>query len=243
MAEEIFLSVIIPAFNEEKRLPKTLEKIDNYLKNQSYQYEILVVNDGSRDGTAKIVRDLESKIKNLRLIDNKENRGKGYVVRQGMLAAQGIFRLFTDADNSTSIEQVEKMFPYFEEGYDIVIGSRRVKGAILDPPQPFYRQILGEIFAFLTHILIGTWEIKDSQCGFKGFTKKVVQDVFPRCRIDRFAFDPEILIVARKRGYKIKEMPVLWRNDPESKVKFNSMVKMAIDLLKIRWNIIKKVYD
>ena len=182
-------------------------------------------------------------IKNLRLIDNKTNQGKGAVVRQGMLEAKGDFRLFTDADNSTSIDQVEKMWPYFKEGYDIVIGSRDVKGAVLDPPQPWIRNvILGEGFKLLRKIVAGLWGIQDTQCGFKCFKKEAAEDAFPKCRINRFAFDPEILIIARKMGYKIKEVPVYWKNDPDSKVKPKWIINMAVDLLKIRWNLIKGAY-
>ena len=265
------LSVIIPAYNEEKRLPRTLEEIDRYLRKQTvaeaspqlpersagremnevqrtpprsasprsvYDYEILVVSDGSKDKTVEIVRGLTPVIKNLRLIDNKENNGKGYVVRQGMLEAKGDFRLFTDADNSTSIDQVEKMWPYFKEGYDIVIGSRDVKGAVLDPPQDLLRRFVGEAFKLFRKIIVGLWEAEDTQCGFKCFTKKAAENIFPKCKINRFAFDPEFLIIGKSLGYKIKEIPVYWRNDPESKVKFKSMVKMSLDLLQIRWDLI-----
>ena len=239
----MYLSVIIPAYNEEKRLSKTLEEIDKYLSKQSYDYEILVVNDGSKDKTAQVIRDRVSVIQNLRLIDNKKNNGKGYVVRQGMLEAEGEYRIFTDADNSTSIDQVEKMWPYFEAGFDIVFGSRDAKGAILDLPQSPLRRFLGEVFGFLTNLIVGTWGIADSQCGFKCFTKKAAENIFPKCKINRFAFDPEFFMIAKKLGYKIKEIPVYWENDPESKVKFKWMVNMGIDLLKIRWNIITKKYD
>lgn len=252
------LSVIIPAYNEEKRIPKTLAEIDKYLRNQKYDYEIIVISDGSKDKTGEVVKGLLPKIKNLRLIDNKKNHGKGYVVRQGLLEAKGDYRLFTDADNSTSVDQVEKMWPYLkgacpesaegacpepaEGGYDIVIGSRDAKGAVLDPPQPFKRKVLGDIFRLLTQIICGTWGILDSQCGFKGFTKKSAEAILPKCKIDRFAFDPEILILAGKSGYKIKEIPINWKNDPESKVKFSSMLKMFKDLFRIRLNLIKRVY-
>ena len=240
---EIHLSVIIPAYNEEKRLPKTLEEIDKYLSKQNYDYEILVVNDGSKDKTAEVVRCLTPGVKHLRLIDNKENYGKGYVVRQGMLEAKGEYRIFTDADNSTSIDQIEKMWPEFKQGYDIVIGSRDVKGAVLNPPQSWLRNvILGEGFKLIRKIIIGLWEIEDSQCGFKGFTDRAANEIFPRCKINRFAFDPEILVIAKKLGYKIKEIPVYWRNDLQSKVEFKSMIKMLIDLFKIRLNLIKGIY-
>lgn len=238
----VYLSVIIPAYNEEKRLTKTLIEIDKYLKAQSYDYEIIVVNDGSKDETGKVVKELFSEIENLRLIDNKDNHGKGYVVRQGMLDAQGKFRIFTDADNSTSINQIEKMWPEFEKGFDVVIGSRDIKGAVLDPPQSWSRILLGNTFNLLVQILCGLWGIWDTQCGFKCLTAEAVKDIFPKCRINRFAFDPEILVVAKKSGYKIKEIPVYWRNDPDSKVKLKSMMKMGIDLLKIRWSLITRKY-
>jgi len=234
----MYLSIIIPAYNEEKRISKTLLDINKYLKTKNYDYEIIVVNDGSKDKTADAVRDLQEEVANLKLIDNKENHGKGFVVRQGILEAKGDYRLFTDADNSTTIDQVEKLLPFFSQGYDIVIGSRDAKGAVLANPQPWYRRILGEVFNLFVQIIVGLWGIWDSQCGFKILTAKAGQDILPRCKIDRWAFDPEILIIAKKMGYKIKEAPVVWVNDLESKVKFKGMIRMGIDLLRIRWNII-----
>ncbi|MCD6550583.1 glycosyltransferase family 2 protein [bacterium] len=236
------LSVIIPAYNEEKRIVHTLEDIDKYLSTQDYDYEIIVVNDGSQDRTSDVVRGATERIRNLRLIDNKQNRGKGFVVRQGMLEAKGEFRLFTDADNSTTIDHIEKFWPYFKKGFDIVIGSRVVKGAILDPPQSWFRRQTGRTFRLLTNIFTGLWEIKDTQCGFKCFTKKAVEDIFPCCQIDRFSFDVEMLVIAKLFGYKIKEVPIRWVNDPHSKVKFKNMVKMGLDLLRIRLNLIKGLY-
>ena len=253
------LSVIIPAYNEEKRLPKTLREIDDYLRKQNYDSEIIVVSDGSKDKTVEVAKNLMSEInpstelrvdaeqsrsiKNLRVIEFKENQGKGFGVKEGMLAALGNFRLFTDADNSTPIFQIEKIWPEFEKGADIVIGSRDIKGAILDPPQPLFRRLTGEVFKYLRKIIVDLWEIEDSQCGFKCFTKKAAEDIFPKCKINRFAFDPEILLVAKKSGYKIKEIPIYWKNDLQSKVKLKSMIKMLLDLFKIRLNEIKGEYD
>ncbi|MDP3093461.1 MAG: glycosyltransferase family 2 protein [bacterium] len=236
------LSVIIPAYNEERRLPKTLGEIDVYLKRQTFDYEIIVVSDGSKDGTAAVVRGLASVIQNLRLIDNKENHGKGYVVRQGLLGAGGDYRLFTDADNSTAISEIEKMWPELEKGIEIVIGSRDIKGAIIEPPQPFYRVMLGNIFNLIVQAILGLWGIWDTQCGFKIMSASACQKILPKCRIDRWAFDPEILVLAKKMGYKIGQTPVRWANDPESKVKFKGMVRMLLEVLQIRWNMIRGRY-
>lgn len=237
------LSVIIPAYNEAKRIGRTLTAINEYLSKQKYDYEILVVENGSTDETVTVVKQKMDEIKNLKLITGRKGYGKGFAVREGMLEAKGDYRIFTDADNSTPIEQIEKMWPEFEKGYDVVIGSRDVKGAILDPPQPWWRKlILGQGFKIYRKLILGLWSIKDTQCGFKGFTKKAAEEIFPLCRINHFAFDPEVLIIAQKLGYKIKEIPIYWKNDPNSTVKFSSIFKMAIDLLKIRLNLIRGVY-
>ncbi len=240
--ENLRLSVVVPSYNEGERIPQTLKALDAYLKKQNYSYEIIVVSDGSKDDTAKVVEKQKETVANLRLIANIENHGKGYVVRQGMLEARGEYRLFTDSDNSTPIEQVEKMWPYFDQGFDIVIGSRDAKGAVLDPPQPMLRRFLGEGFGLLTNMIVGTWGIQDTQCGFKAMTAKAAEEILPLCRIERFAFDPEILAIAKLKKLKIKEIPVLWKNDTRSTVKFSSMVKMFFDLFKVRLNMIKGVY-
>jgi len=238
------LSVIIPAYNEEKRIEKTLKEIDVYLSRQNFDYEILVVDNGSKDRTREIVRELQGgRIKGLRLIE-RNSGGKGKAVSAGMLEAIGDFRIFTDADNSTSIDQIEKMWPEFQNGYNVVIGSRDIKGAVLNPPQPWIRQILlGEGFKLYRKIIIGLWGIEDTQCGFKGFTGKAAEEIFPKSKIGHFAFDPEILVLAQKFGYKIKEIPTIWKNDLDSKVKLGSIIKMALDLIKIKWNLITKKYN
>ena len=237
------LSLIIPAYNEEKKLPKTLTKVDSYLRTRDYDYEILVVNDGSGDKTVEIAKNLIPGIKNLRVTGYNRNQGKGYAVRFGMMEAKGDFRLFSDADNSTSVDQVEKMWPEIEKGADIVIGSRDIKGAVLDPPQPWIRQmLLGEGFKLFRKLVLGLWKIEDTQCGFKCFSKEAAENIFPKCRISRFAFDPEILIIAEKMGYEIKEIPVYWKNDLESKVKFKSILKIALDLFVIKLNSLRGFY-
>ncbi len=237
------LSVIIPAYNEEKRLPKTLEAIDSYLSRQTYTYEILVVNDGSKDQTVDIVKELSSFIKDLRLIDNKENHGKGYVVRQGIFEAKGECRLFTDADNSTSIEQVEKMWPELKNGFEVVIGSRDIKGAVITARQPWYRQLVGEIGNIKIQFIAGLWGIKDTQCGFKIFTAKAANEIFSRCKTNRWGFDVEALVVAKKLGFKIKEIPVVWENNADSRVRPGAYFKTLVEVLQIRRNLILGQYD
>ncbi len=242
--KRVHLSVIIPAYNEEKRLPKTLREINNYLKRQTYTSEIIVVSDGSSDKTVEVTRDLIPEINNLKVLEFKQRLGKGFGVKEGIFEAKGEYRVFTDADNSTSIDQVEKMWPQFEAGYDIVIGSRDIKGAVLAVPQPWIRKVLlGGGFKLVRKIIIGLWEIQDTQCGFKGFKEKAAQDIFSRITIRHFGFDPEVLVIAKKLGYKIKEIPITWVNDAQSKVKFKSMVKMLFETLKIRQNMILGKYE
>ncbi len=228
------LSVVIPAYNEEHRIAKTLEAVDGFLKNQQFDYEILVVNDGSKDGTASVVKNMEAQMKNARLIDNQENHGKGWVVKQGMLAATGDIRLFMDADNSTTVDQVMPMLPYFERGEDIVLGSRRIKGSVIAIHQPGFRDFLGGVFRTIVHTFVPLG-VTDSQCGFKAFSAAAARAVFPRQRIFRWAFDVEILAIAKKLKFKFKEVPVRWVNDTESHVKFMGMVNMLFEVLLIRW--------
>ncbi|MDO8654959.1 MAG: glycosyltransferase family 2 protein, partial [bacterium] len=235
-------SVIIPAYNEAERIPSTLKAVDEYLRKQSYDYEILVVNDGSKDNTADVVQQMTGSVKDLRLVDRNENRGKGYSVKQGMLAATGDFRLFMDADNSTSVDQVERMWKEFEKGFEVVIGSRDIKGAELPVPQSWVRRRLGDIFNLIVQTISGLWGMWDTQCGFKGFTRKAAEELFSRATIDRWAFDVEILVLAKKRKYKIQEVPVRWINDPNSRVKLSGMIKMLFEVLKIRINLWKGIY-
>ncbi len=234
----MYLSVIIPAFNEENRIGNTLLEAGRYLSGKDFDYEIIVVNDGSRDKTAELVKELKGKIANLKLIDNKENMGKGFAVRQGMMASEGECRIFIDADNSTLINCIDDVLVFFRKGYDIVIGSRKIQNAKIIVFQPFIRRALGRIFILLAAAIIGLDKIEDTQCGFKALTSGAAKDILPKCRINRWAFDPEILIIARKNGYKIKEVPVVWQDNKNSRIKFLAMLGMAIDLFKIKWNLI-----
>lgn len=240
-----YLSVIIPAYNEGERIIKTIQRISEYLQKQNYSYEILVVSDGSKDETAEIISNLKSQISNLNLIDRKENKGKGYTVREGMLAAKGQIRLFTDADNSTDISYFEKMMPLFESGYDIVISTRDSKdavGASQEVPQPWYKRLMGNLGNLYIQILAvpGIW---DTQNGFKAFTAEAAEKIFCLAKIERWAFDVEALALARKFKYKIGIIPVHWINDPKSHVKLSGYFKVLLDVLKIRWNLISGKYE
>ena len=240
--QKVFLSVIIPAYDEEKRIPQTLLVIDKYLSVQKYSCEILVVDSGSTDKTASVVNNLTKLIKNLRLINLPENRGKGWAVTQGMLASSGKYRLFTDADNSTSIEHFSKMQPFLEQGYDIVIGSRALRESVIAVPQSLFKRLLGKAGNLFIQ-LVAVWGIWDTQCGFKVFEEKAANDIFSRLTIPGWGFDVETLAIARLRGYKIKEMPVRWVNDPLSHVTVRSYFQVLFETMKVRLNLLRKKYD
>jgi len=229
------LSVIIPAYNEEHQIKVTLETIYNYFSHQDYSWEAIVVSDGSSDKTVEMVSEFISNKPEFSLIANTLNHGKGFVVRQGMLQAQGDFRLFTDADNSTSIEQVGKFWSCFDEGYDIVIGSIEVPGAVINERAQWYRRLLGRYSKYLIRIVAGLWKIHDTQRGFKCFNAKSARDIFSRTKIDRFGFDIEVLALAKKMGYKIKELPVIWNNPGGSSVHLKDYFATLKDLFRIRW--------
>ena len=243
--KNIYLSVIIPAYNESKRITNTLLDIDLYLSKQKYDYEIVVVDDGSKDNTVKVVNELTQLVKNLRIIDNKENHGKGWVVRQGMLESLGQIRLFMDADNATTINHFEKMIPLFEQGYSVVVGSRDNKdaaGAKQAVPQSFFKRLLGNSGNLLIQFLAvpGIW---DTQCGFKAFTNKVAEDIFRLSLINRWGFDIEALALAKKLKHKIGIIPVNWINDPNSRVTLRGYLNTFRELFKIKWNLIIGKYD
>jgi glycosyltransferase involved in cell wall biosynthesis len=238
-----YLSIIIPAYNEAERLPHTLVDIDKRLSAADYSYEIVVVNDGSTDATATIVKNMAKMVKNLKLIDLRQNSGKGSAVRQGMLLSTGKIRLFTDADNSTSIDQFEKMMPLFKEGADVVIGSRAAKGSVLAPAEPWYRQVPGKIGNLVFQSVLGLWGIWDTQCGFKAFTEEAAERVFNISVVEGWGFDVEILALAKRMGYKIREIPVHWTNDTRSHVKASAYLKVLRETGTIRWRLWKHQYS
>jgi dolichyl-phosphate beta-glucosyltransferase len=228
------LSVIIPAYNEEKRLPGTLDQVLAYLVQQPYSYEVLVVDDGSRDATREIVARFAAESACVRLVEYGGNRGKGYAVRQGMRAATGERILMSDADLSTPIEELETLAARLEDGFDIAIGSRALPESNLAVRQPPLRELIGRGFNLVVRIL-AVPGIHDTQCGFKLFSRAAAHDIFPLLTVDQWAFDVEALLVARKMGYRIAEVPVTWVNEENSKVNVaRDFVRTLLDLGRIR---------
>ena len=268
MPTQPFLSIIIPAYNEERRIASTLLAVDKYINAKRFKdilreegyvrdgegYEILVVSDGSKDTTVKIVERFTTLIRNLRLIANEKNHGKGYVVRQGMLEARGLFRLFTDADNATPIEEVEKLLTYMKGAkwrgtgtakdagaYDVAIASIGLKESAVERSEALLRVLLGKMSNWLIQI-VAVWGIHDTQRGFKLFTQEAAKDIFSRLYIDRWGFDIEALAVSRKLGYHIKEVPVHWIHNPDSKVGPGAYLKTFWELFRIKWLLITNAH-
>jgi dolichyl-phosphate beta-glucosyltransferase len=237
MEKRPYLSVIIPSYREGKRIGENLEECIKYFSDKTYEYEFIVVVDGSPDDTAEIARSYSSRIKNLRVIDNPENHGKGYVVRQGLLEAKGDVRLFFDADGSTSIKHLDTFLPEFEKGYDVVIGSRDIEGSFVQVHQAKYKEMMGDMGNWAIRIVLGLWKFPDTQCGFKMLSARAAEEVAKRMVVDRFGFDFELIILAKKLGFKIRQMPVRWLNEEGSTVKLtgpNGYTQVLIDLWKTR---------
>lgn len=226
----------MPAYKEASRIEKTLRDVHAYLSAQSYEWEVLVVNDGSTDDTALVVKALIAQMPGIVLVDNTENHGKGWVVKQGMLKANGDIRLFMDADNSTNVREIEKFLPYFEQGSDLVLGSRRIAGANVAKDQDSIREFLGWCFRTIVHIIVPVG-VTDTQCGFKAMTAEAAEKIFPEQTIYRWAFDVEILSLARRAKFKISEVPITWVNDEASHVKLSGMINMLLEIITIRFNL------
>lgn len=237
------ISVVIPAYREEGTLRDTFSKITGYLANKGNPYEILIVVDGSPDKTLEIAKEIATKDSNVKVLINERNRGKGFSVKRGMLEAAGDYVLFTDADLSTPIEELDKLLFALRQDCDVAIGSRALPGSQIKIHQPFYREYSGRAFNLIMR-LITFLNIKDTQCGFKCFTKKAAKDVFKRQMLDGFSFDVEDLYIAKKLGYRIKEVPVVWINSESTTVSFiKHSIQMFIDLLRIRLNDYKSRYS
>lgn len=240
-----YLSVIIPAYNEEKRIETTLDAIHRYLTAQSFTWEMLIVLDGPKDDTLSVVRAFAQDKKNIRWIDRRQNRGKGYSVREGMLATRGQIRLFTDADNSTDITHFDQMKPLFDQGHDIVIASRDRKdapGARQAVPQPPLKRFLGNAGNLFIQMMAvpGIW---DTQCGFKAFTAPAAEKIFAVARSDGWVFDIEALAIARRFGFKTAIVGANWVDDADTHVSMWHYIDSLLETMRIRWHLLTGVYD
>ncbi len=246
----MYLSWIIPAYNEEKRIEKTIREVDRYLgsKHLPGGYEIIVVDSASADRTALIVRSLRASRANLKLLE-VQNRGKGWAVKQGMLAATGDIRLFSDADNSVSPEQLDKFLPLVCGGAggearcsDVVIASIEAPGAVIEEHAQWYRRGLGKLSKYVIRAVAGLWRIRDTQRGFKVFSSRAAEEIFPRLTITAWGFDIEVLVIAHRRGFSIVEVPVRWVNPGDSKVSLGAYASTLRELLEIKWNDVRGLY-
>ena len=229
------LSVVIPAFNEEKRLARTLERVREYIAAKGFDAEVIVVDDGSSDDTAKLLEEWCVRMPILRLVSNGRNRGKGYSVCHGMLEARGHIALFTDADLSAPIEEADKLLSSLNHA-EIAIGSRALDRSLISVHQSRLRELAGGIFNRIVRLVTGVG-FRDTQCGFKAFVRQPARIIFEQQRVEGFGFDPEILFLARRHGLRAVEIPVRWGHDPATKVRvFRDSLRMFGDLVRIRWN-------
>ncbi len=229
------ISIVIPAYNESARLGATLDRILDFIRERAWSAEVIVVDDGSCDRTADLVRDYAEKNTIVRLIQNPGNRGKGYSVRNGVLNAHGAIILFTDADLSSPIEEAPKLLGALEAGADVAIGSRWAQSELQTQRQSVARQVLGRAFNVFLRILL-TMNFKDTQCGFKAFRRSAAKTLFSFQRIEGWAFDPEILFLAGRLGFRVAEVPVVWAHDEGTRIHpLADGSKMALEVLRIRW--------
>jgi dolichyl-phosphate beta-glucosyltransferase len=236
-------SIIIPAYNESARIRATLDRVLAYCRERGWDAEIIIVNDGSRDNTIEIVQEYAAANSRLRLLENPGNRGKGYSVRNGMLHARGEMLLFSDADLSSPIEEAEKLFAAIAGGADVAIGSRWLRSDLQSQRQPLYRQLFGRIFNLMLRITLGL-TFRDTQCGFKAFTRRAAQAIFPLQTVERWGFDPELLYLAKKFGFKIVEVPVAWAHSEGTRISpLRDGIRMFGEMLKIRCNALTGKYS
>lgn len=230
------LSVVVPCYNESRTIYENIKKIHSYLSGVFEIFEIIAVNDGSKDDTLAELQKAQKEIP-LKIIDNVINEGKGKVVKDGILASQNEIVMFLDADLGIPVEETEKFAAEIENGASLAIASRFVPGYRTNIPVLWYRKFMEKVFRLMRMVILNNYAVKDTQCGFKMFTREAARKIFPRLRIKRFAFDSEIIFIARKNGYKIKELPIALQNPPRSSVRiFRDPLNMALDLFKIRLN-------
>src|ERR1043166_4459630 len=213
-----YLSLVIPAFNEDRRIGQSLERILSFFRAQSYPFEIIVVDDGSTDRTVEVVRGFAASDPQLRVEPQPQNRGKGEAIRRGMLLAGGKYLFFSDADLSVPIEAVPDFLSRLEAGDDVAFASPRIGGGVIEVHQPIHRELMGKVFTGLSNLILGL-KLKDFTCGFKAFRRDAARELFSRQRLGGWSFDSEILYLAKSKGYRIAEVPVVWRNDEATKVR------------------------
>lgn len=243
--KNIKISVITPCFNEGKNIRKNIKKINDYLASRFNSYEIIAVNDGSRDNTGAELAKLQKEI-DLRIIDNAENQGKGGAVRDGILASgeENEIVMFLDSDLGIPIEELEKFVAEVKNGHDIVIASRFVPGLKIVRPVQLHRRLMEKVFRIIRMAITSNWNVRDTQCGFKVFRRKAAMLIFPKLSVKRFAFDAEVIFVANKFGCRIKELPIHLQNPPSRSLRiFRDPANMIWDLLKIRMNDRKGKYE
>jgi dolichyl-phosphate beta-glucosyltransferase len=232
-SNEVQLSLIFPCYNEETRLPASLARARKYLDSRGIAYEVLVVDDGSADRTVAVAEAAAAQDPRVRVLGYEKNEGKGYAVKHGALHARGQWVLFSDADLSTPLEELEHFTPHLEQGYDVVIGSRALKESNLKVRQPWWRERAGRFMNLCIRGLSGL-RYPDTQCGFKLFTRRAAQDIFSRLTIRRWMFDVEVLVLARKLGYRVLDVPVTWINSGESRVRLSHAPNIFSELIRIR---------
>jgi glycosyltransferase involved in cell wall biosynthesis len=241
---DVHLSVVIPAYNEESRLPETLTQSMDFLRGQDYRSEILVVDDGSTDGTGRVANGWNGEAVEVRVVRHADraNHGKGASIKRGMLEARGAYRLLMDADNSTTLRQVTGFWPFFRQGYEVVIGSRALPESVIGVHQPRYKELAGRIGNWITRRL-AVPGFYDTQAGFKMLTGKCAEEIIPLLTIDRWGYDIELLAIAGRRGYRIREVPIAWINAPGSKVRVHHYFQVLREIWKIRKNLKAGLYD
>lgn len=245
MENDPYLSVIIPAYTEGERLGGTLLQIDQHLRPKDFRYEILVIVDGSPNHTGELAKNYINRVKNLLVIENEKNQGKGYAVRLGLLQAKGMFRLYTDADGSTPIAHADEFLQACQKGFDVVMASRDIEGAVIEIHQPRYRELMGDMGNLLIRATLGLWGYPDTQCGFKMLSAHAAREIATRLMVNRFGFDFELILLAHKLGFKVKQIPVRWRHETGSSVTFlgpNGFARILIDLVKTKYRLMTGEY-
>src|SRR4030042_1976331 len=241
-----YLSLIIPAYNEGgrkgKELRKNLKDIAEYLGKKNISYEVVVVSDGSKDNTVDVAREFSKVIQKWVVVDRKVNRGKWYSVREGYMKARGQYRLLTDADGATAITNLKDFWPLMKRGEDIIIGSRDLAAARILKHQPKWKELMGDTGNILIKALMSLWGIDDTQCGFKVFSEKAVKEIVPQLKVDRWGGDFEMLMLAKRKGYKINQVPVVWVDAGQSLVGIRGYIKTFQELFQVKWRMISGQY-